>query len=523
MAEDNYLAAINAARQRTRGDVRRRIDQIIDPLDSAAQMDRMQGTSVMPTTGQVDPGAGNIMQLAGGRSAPVRTAVGGGSAPVQATAGRRGPIQRMFGGGGQTTVQSQGNCRIVNGQKVCGGGASAPFASDYEVSAPATTTVQKPASTTTQISPADMSSAGLIAQGLQQGDMATEERRAGTARVSSMHDRQADRQVEVGMHLGEVELREKELEEQKFVNREKAKTLAAAAALEYAQAGHTRDKFPAARFEDRAAKARDVFEGRASHNNYADFVVAQQAAAAGFSDETKDRKRSVDARPAIEDGRTLADVRKEALREIHTGTLVHGLMYANEGLKQIADTPGASLDALKLAQADTDTIGLRSAAAGIARSYHENGAFTGTLSQLEQNLRSDLNMLRGSVASYFQDERRNEADFAGLSPDRQADELDAARRRGFAAADSITRQVNDQMRAWWGQSKRGEFNELDPYSPKRRGAPPANNTHPYLRKPAAAATIDSNNTLADPPPEGIDSPPPARAKKMMAKTEGSST
>lgn len=124
MAEaQNYVEQINAARQRARGSIRNRIDQIIDPMDSAAEMDRLQGSNVMQTTGQVDPGVSNVFRLAGGGggSAPIRTAVGGGEAPVQATSG---PVRDWIrgvagGGGGSAPQQTTSSCRMENGRWVC--------------------------------------------------------------------------------------------------------------------------------------------------------------------------------------------------------------------------------------------------------------------------------------------------------------------------------------------------------------------------------------------------------------------
>lgn len=104
MAEPNYVEEINRQRQQARQ--RTRSSQIIDPLESQAQMDRMQGASVS----------------SGSRSFPMDS----GSSPIIATAGSgRGSIPVRTAGfpiirGGGTVVSSpmmtSGDC--ANGQ--CG-------------------------------------------------------------------------------------------------------------------------------------------------------------------------------------------------------------------------------------------------------------------------------------------------------------------------------------------------------------------------------------------------------------------
>ena len=46
MAQPNYLEEVNRARQQARGGRRRRVDDIVNPMDSAAAMDRLQGVEV---------------------------------------------------------------------------------------------------------------------------------------------------------------------------------------------------------------------------------------------------------------------------------------------------------------------------------------------------------------------------------------------------------------------------------------------------------------------------------------------
>jgi hypothetical protein len=279
----------------------------------------------------------------------------------------------------------------------------------------------------------------------------------------------------------------------------KGPLLKSEAALNYVMAGATRNTYPVGQLQDRAQIASEVFQGRMSHNDYADLVVRQHAASAGFSDETKDRKRSVQPNPAITGEGKLEQVRKDALREISTGSIMYGLMQANRGLQQLADTPEGQFRQMDLSASVPDSIGLSPALSGIARSYAANGAFKGDLSSVEQSLRSDLNRLNGAVSDYFADERRNDADFAALPAARQQEELNAARQRGLSTATVIFNHANNQMQAWWGQSQRGEFNEADPYKPLRGGKAKSQDGWWPNMDFSTPKPVDSNDTL--PPPK----------------------
>lgn len=509
MAEgDNYLAGVNAARQRARGAIRGRIDQTIDPMESAAEMDRLQGASVMQTTGQVDPGVRGVFQLAGGGgSAPVRTAVGGGEAPVTATAG---PLQRFFGGGGggqpvmSQPMQSSGQCQIINGRRVCPGSSSAvsqaPMMSSTVVSsAPVATTVMPQSSGPVEFG-TDPDS--LMRRAVQLGSEATgyglgPAAQAGRAANESM------RLGTWGMEQKQLDQRGTEFEEQKFVNREKAKAMASESALNYAMVGATKDTSSIGRFENRQAMAQEVFEGRANHNWYIDSVVSQYAASAGLQDKSQSRDRRVTPRPAVDTGLTPEQIRQEASREIYTGSIMYDLIRSNNGLRTLADTPNATLDA-DVSQPDTDRYKLRNSLGAMASSYAERGGFEGEFSAVQMRLMNDLRTLHGAMSTYFVDERRNNADYATLPAARRAQEDETAIQRGRDAAIAIQSAAMNQMQAWHGQYHSGTFNRNDPWAERTTGNP-VGGVFPSVEF-WTGRTVDSNDTL--PPPKKAEPKPP---------------
>lgn len=508
MAEgDNYLAGVNAARQRARGAIRGRIDQTIDPMESAAEMDRLQGASVMQTTGQVDPGVRGVFQLAGGGgSAPVRTAVGGGEAPVTATAG---PLQRFFGGGGggQTVMsqpmQSSGQCQIINGRRVCPGSSSvvsqAPMMSSTVVSsAPVATTVMPQSS-----GPPATDSDSLMQRAVQLGSEATgyglgPAAQAGRAANESM------RLGTWGMEQQHLDQRDKEFRHsQKLDEQFKGPAILANTALDLAMAGATNDTSSIGRFENRQKMAREVFEGRANHNWYIDSVVSQYAASAGLQDKSQSRDRRVTPRPAVDTGLTPEQIRQEASREIYTGSIMYDLIRSNNGLRTLADTPNATLDA-DVSQPDTDRYKLRNSLGAMASSYVERGGFDGDFSAVQMRLMNDLRTLHGAMSTYFVDERRNNADYATLPAARRAQEDETAIQRGRDAAIAIQSAAINQMQAWHGQYQRGTFNRNDPWAERTTGNP-VGGVFPSVEF-WTGRTVDSNDTL--PPPKKAEPKPP---------------
>lgn len=113
MAEaDNYLSRVNADRQRLR---KARRSDVIDPLESAAQMDRLRGVDVG------DAGFSGAVDTPPMRTAAMLASTGGGGAPVQTAVFGRRPAQ--------TTVRSSmpmmggcanGRCGIPNSQTIVG-------------------------------------------------------------------------------------------------------------------------------------------------------------------------------------------------------------------------------------------------------------------------------------------------------------------------------------------------------------------------------------------------------------------
>jgi len=109
---------------------RKRLDEIIDPLMSASEMDRMQGTEV--SEGSAAPETSQESNLLAAASGQGSGSSGGGS-PFMTAAGSNASAQPI--------QQTGGSCRIVNGQRVCGPAAST------------TTTAATPAATTVAQSP----------------------------------------------------------------------------------------------------------------------------------------------------------------------------------------------------------------------------------------------------------------------------------------------------------------------------------------------------------------------------------
>ena len=89
-ATPNYLEEVNRARQQSRSSRRQRVDGIINPMDSAAAMDRMQGVDVSGfSSGGADSPPINLagMLASGGagtatKSSPFRTAAGSNASPT---------------------------------------------------------------------------------------------------------------------------------------------------------------------------------------------------------------------------------------------------------------------------------------------------------------------------------------------------------------------------------------------------------------------------------------------------------
>lgn len=516
MADDNYLAAINAARQNARGAVRRRIDQTIDPMDSAAAMDRLQGTSVMPTTGQVDPGVSGVFRTAGGGgSAPVRTAVsGGGAAPVTATAG---PLQRLFGtGGGQTVVsqpmQTQGQCQIINGRKVCPNSSSsmmtpAPMMGSTVVSsAPAATTVMSSGPVEYSSAPIATDSQSMLQRAVQLGSEATGYG-LGPAAQAGRAANESARLGAWGMEQQHLDLANRAADHSVYLDKNfKGPAMASETALNYAQIGVTKDASSIGRFENRQAMAREVFEGRANPNWYIDNVVSQYSANPGVNNSSQKQSRQIDARQELRTGLTPEAARQEASREIFTGMIMYDLIRSNAGLRTIADDPNATVDA-DVSQPESDPVKLRYSLGKMAAAYAERGGFDGDLPAVQMRLMNDLRTLHGTLTSYFLDERRNNADYARLTPAQRAQEDETAVQRGRDAAIAIERATMDQMQTWHGQYRRGEFNRDNPWSPRTTGNP-VGGMLPSVEF-WGGRTIDSNNSL---PPTEEPKPAPAEVK-----------
>jgi hypothetical protein len=142
MAEgENYMTGVNAARQRIRSSRRQRGSDVIDSLESAAEMDRMRGVDVGSSgfTGVTDTPAINVVGA---------VASGGGTkAPITTTGGVFQNMRRGSGYAVPRSTVSQGGC--ANGR--CGIPRSTTVVSEPMFSIPSqgTTVTSRPAVSTT--------------------------------------------------------------------------------------------------------------------------------------------------------------------------------------------------------------------------------------------------------------------------------------------------------------------------------------------------------------------------------------
>lgn len=123
--QQSYLTATVAGIQNRRRERRQRQDSVVDPMQSAGDMDRMQNIDVGGDFSSAsDPGVGGILATAasgggGGGRIPVRTAAGSNAATTATTQTAKG-----------------GNCvRMPDGSVVCGG-SSGGFPVETAVSQP---------------------------------------------------------------------------------------------------------------------------------------------------------------------------------------------------------------------------------------------------------------------------------------------------------------------------------------------------------------------------------------------------
>lgn len=163
MAEENYMQQNNGARQQARVSRRKRIDGLLDPMESAATMDRLQGADVGGGfSGAVDSPSANILPL-------VMRGGGGGDGGGDGGSGLATTVQTVANRGGlrQFSPPAQGGCK--DGQ--CGiprsTVTSAPTATTT-ASAPAATTVSRPPPSTTPVTPE-----GLYSQARERSSAAT--------------------------------------------------------------------------------------------------------------------------------------------------------------------------------------------------------------------------------------------------------------------------------------------------------------------------------------------------------------
>lgn len=525
MAEDNYLAAVNAARQRTRTDVRRRIDQIIDPMESAANMDRMQGANVMRTTGQVDPGVSGVFQLAGGGggSAPIRTAVGGGDAPVQAT----GIFSRQRGG--QTTVQrgNTGNCRKVNGKWVCGD--SAPPATVQQAEAP--TQQSAPAQTSTVPAPSRpatyqdiwTTSDGLFgnAIGMRHTDPATA---ATTERYGMVVDSRAPLLIEADQRDKDRVLATQIATDRGISEKDKAQALLLQAQGEKALSGqqaqmtkeHTADGYS----DTAMKKLAEVTDHSLNPEIAVDSIMMMHNQP--LPADEKRKQPGAQATPLTSDQYT--EKYKSTRRMVYGTLFISNAIKDSKALRQHANVmDGADISGDGEDGAPEDIV-MKDALEKLAAGYMRAGVFDQPYEELQLVLENDVGtVLRRELPELWLAERQDE--FAAMQPQERTEAEKVAREQAKEYATAMTDYVNLRVTDMWARKQRGDFDIKSPWKAteyRAFGSPPPD-TRPMPQTRQSPATIDSNNTLPDTPLDGLDYQTPSRSRAMLASARGKNT
>lgn len=502
MAENpNYLEGVNAARQKARGGVRRRIDDIIDPMQSAAEMDRLQGTSVMQTTGQVDPGGSNIMRFAGGGgSTPVRTAVGGGAAPITTTAG---PLQRFLRGGSSSSgqmqiapMQAQSNCQIINGRRVCGGSpsvvAQTPTTSTVASSAPVTTTATTQASSPVSAGPPDTSSFGQI------WDQATGMRSISPA-VSAQTERQAlaygdyyQQEQERGLEWGKMDLSRRIADQKYELGKSEAR-------LTDAQAVMTQQHTAPGYAQIKTDLLQQVQDKRITPETAVEAIVKMHTTP--LQPDNKREKAGKETAPFTNE--QLNEVTAAARREVFGTLFIRNAIDDSPVLRQHANVmAGVDLNA----EGPGDATGkpkdavLGDALTKLAQTYHRAGVFSKPWEEVSMLLTNDVGtVLRSGIPKMFTAERQDE--FAAIKdPQARIEAQKKAIDDGTAYAKGLEDYVTLQVRQMWERNQRGDgsFNPSFPFNTKRKFIP--SGAWPIM-VPDDEKPVDSNNTMPPVPAE----------------------
>ena len=500
MAEgENYVAAVNAARQRARGAIRSRIDTIIDPMQSAAEMDRLQGASVMQTTGQVDPGVSNAFRLSGGGSAPVRTAVGGGEAPVKATAG---PLRRMLGiGGGQTVVgqseQSSGQCQIINGRRVCPGSSSAvtqaPMSSTVVSSAPVATTVMPPSRAPVSSGPPDTSSFGQI------WDQATGMRSVSPA-ISAQTERQALAYGDYYQQEQERDLERARLNLSLRISDQKYDLGKAEARLTDAQAVMTKQHTAPGYAEIKTDLLQQVQDKKITPETAVEAIVKMHTTP--LQPDTKREKPGKETAPFTNE--QLNEVTASARREVFGTLFIRNAIDDSPVLRQHANVM-AGVDLNAAAPGDTSgkpkDVVLEDALTKLAQTYHRTGVFSRPWEEVSMLLTNDVGtVLRSGLPRMFTAERQDE--FAAIKdPQARLEAEKVAIDQGTAYAKVLEDYVTLSVRSMWERNQAGDgsFTPSFPFSTKKKVIPSV--AWP-LFMPEENKPVDSNNTMPPVPQDG---------------------
>lgn len=481
MAEQNYLAAENAARRQARMRTRGRIDQMIDPLESAATMDRLQGANVSGDLGtgaaEYDPGSFPIVRMAasagGGGRSPFRTAQmstddGEADAPAVTTVAGGRFLGRMLGGG-PTVVQggfapdspcAGGNCPVPQGGRVI---SSGPVQMGTVVGEPVIEGGIVQESMPSYASPHPNYQAAVDARNVDPATAAVLQAAGNAATDESRFQQTLDFQKSMAS-------RQQWLDMLGFVMDSadqdiRRNTAEAAAEHERAMAAYVRAGTPADRARTRQELLNQVHYNGMSPES---FVEAEVAAASRLPPVSNKEGRPVGGVQPVSDAQ-LEETKRNARREAYGGKFFAQFIRHSRTLRADANTPGAFTD--------TDA-GARAAVASLVSAYTNAGLFPQRgeqgkpWSRVAEALDNDLyNVLTTGIPALYEKEAEDE--IALLPKEKQPAARDAARQRGLDTALNIFGVTKESMRTFYMASLRGEFDPSNPFAkPKKQEVPP---------------------------------------------------
>ena len=420
MAQPNYLEEVNRARQQARGGRRRRVDDIVNPMDSAAAMDRLQGVEVSDfSSGGADSPPINLaaaLSTGGGgtatKSSPFRTAAGSNASPT-------------------TVSQTQcpgGRCNINRGMQ---------FPGTVVMSEPLVTSVSPmPAPVQTTVDVGDP--AGLIRQGLETVYGATTSSdpstRAMTMRAGAMA-------AEVGASQQLAQAKQRELS----ILEEGTKSAADLAMRVYedqsplrqAEAEQAQELTNAGVGRRRAEMLDAVADRRMT---VPDYVTTSLEMHIG---RISQRPQDMAAGPGEVD-RLRAGYRKQGY-----GALAAGLITIPQEAKRLQEA-GGEVDP------NFPRRMMQEGVAAIADSYTKEGLFSRPWSEVQTQMREDI--LPVLEQGFLQaDMKFRDAELQSLDPQQREIQMESLRMNSLMAARAAFEGVSDELYERHTQQERGTY------------------------------------------------------------------